>query len=162
MNIDTLLWDRKLIRFFGINPDCLPKILGSSEMYGTISDGLLKGVPISGVIGNRQAALVGHRCFNKGVTKVTLDATGSVFTITGENKVFSKNGLLTTIGYHLNARPIFALEGPIASAGNAIDWIEKIFGTNSVRYCTTASNKTESTRKSLNFVPAFNGNRKSM
>lgn len=159
MNIETLLWDQKLTTFFGINPCSLPEILSSSEMYGTISDGPLKDVPISGVIGNRQAALVGHRCFNKGVTKVILDASGSVFTITGENKVFSKNGLLTTIGYHLNERPVFALEGPIATAGKAIEWMERCYGINSVRYCFTANNEPDSTINSLKFVPAFNGNR---
>lgn len=127
MNLNTLWWDKKLLKFFGIALDCLPTIKNSSDIYGKFADGPLKDTVISAVMGNRQAALVGHRCFRRGSTKITLDETGSVFYVTGESKVFSGNGLTTTIAYHLDTKPVYALEGKIAVAGKSIEWTKKQF-----------------------------------
>lgn len=159
MNINTLEWDKSLLRFFGISPSCLPKIKTSSEVYGNIADGPLANTPISGVIANRQAALIGHRCFRRGLTKVILDAGGSVFSITGENKVFSKNGLLTTIGYQLDTRPVFALEGPIASAGKSVEWIKSCFNVKDNVQCYNNYESKGDVKNRAYFVPAFNGKR---
>lgn len=156
MNINTLKWDKKLLRFFGISAKYLPAIKTSSEVYGKISEGFLGGMPISGVIGNRQAALIAHKCFRRGLTKGILDKSGSIFTITGEDKVFSKNGLLTTIAYRLDSRPIFALEGPIASAGNTIEWVKKCLNVKETE--CLALNAEERLKNEVYLVPAFNGN----
>jgi len=155
MNINTLEWDRQLLKFFNILPSCLSEIKTSSEIYGKIADGPLVGVPITGVIGNRQAALIGHRCFRRGLTKAILDESGSVFTITGENRVFSENGLLTTIGYQLDKRPVFALEGPIASVGKSIEWAKRCFRVKESE-CLTSDTKCKG-QNLVYFAPAFAG-----
>lgn len=156
MNINTLEWDSKLLKFFNISLDSLPEIKTSSEIYGKIAAGPLRGTSISGVIGNRQASLVGHRCFRRGLTKAVLDESGSVFTVTGENKVFSKNGLLTTIAYQLDSRPVFALEGPIASAGKTIEWTKRCLNVRE-NECLTSKITNDQILKLPYFVPAYNG-----
>ncbi|VVC29437.1 Carbohydrate kinase, FGGY, N-terminal,Carbohydrate kinase, FGGY, C- [Cinara cedri] len=158
MNINTLQWDPKLLKMFGISQSSLPEIRSSSQIYGKFADGPLKNIPISGVIGNRQAALVGHRCFRRGITKATLDEGGSVFTVTGENKVFSKNGLLTTIGYHIDTRPVYALEGPITSGGAGIEWMEHItrLKTNKITHCLKAGKRINNPN-SICYIHAING-----
>lgn len=156
MNISTLKWDKNLLKFFGIPLNSLPEIKTSSEVFGKFYCGPLAATPISGILGDRQAALVGHRCFRRGLTKVILDGSGTVFTITGEKKVFSDNGLLTTIGYQLETKPMFALEGPITSAGKSIEWIVKYFDINENEFVFTFSKK-DHLRNFVYFVPAFNG-----
>lgn len=81
MNINTLDWDKPLLKFFGISAKCLPTIKTSSEVYGNISGGYLNNTPISCIIGNCQAALIGQKCFRRGLTKGILDKNGSIFTI---------------------------------------------------------------------------------
>lgn len=156
MNINTLEWDKKLLKFFDIPLNSLPIIKTSSEVYGKFDSGPLVDTPISSVMGDRQAAIVGHRCFRTGLTKIVLDDSGSIFTITGENKVFSDNGLLTTIGYQLAKNPVFALEGPIASAGKSIEWVSKCFNIDDEKYAFSSDKKHE-IRNIVYFVPAFNG-----
>lgn len=72
MNIETLNWDPQLLREFSIHPDMLPEIRSCSEVYGTVAEGsVLKGIPISGVVGNQQASLVGQQCLKRGQAKNT-------------------------------------------------------------------------------------------
>lgn len=155
MNINTLEWDTTLLKFFGISLNCLPKIKTSSEMYGHFADGPLVNTTISGVIANEQAALIGHRCFRRGLTKVILDEGGSVFNVTGDRKVFSNNGLLTTIAYQLDTRPVYALEGPIASAGKSIEWAKNCFNVREAQ-CYNSEIKGNIQNYAY-FIPAFNG-----
>ncbi|XP_001946651.2 glycerol kinase-like [Acyrthosiphon pisum] len=155
MNINTLKWDKLLLKFFGISEKFLPTIKTSSEVFGNIFEGHLIDTPVSGIIGNRQAALIGQKCFRSGLTKGILDKSGSIFTITGEDKVFSKNGLLTTIAYRLDSRPIFALEGPIASAGYTIDWVKKCLNVKETE-CLALKTK-DKLQNEVYLVPAFNG-----
>lgn len=153
MNIDTLKWDEKLLKFFGLHVNCLPVIKTSSEFYGNISEGPFVKIPITGVVGIRQAALIGHRCFQKGQTKAIFDSSGTIFSITGDKKVFSENGLITTIGYHLNETPVYALEGPIASAGKSIEWTKMCFNVQEGE----CFSKKKQLGNHVYFVPAFNG-----
>lgn len=154
MNINTLKWDEKLLKFFGLYLNCLPEIKTSSEMYGHFCKGPFDKIPITGVVGIRQAAVIGHKCFQRGQTKAIFDDSATIFSITGDNKVFSKNGLITTIGYHLNDSPVFALEGPIASAGISIEWTKKCFNVNESE-CFGKNN--QNIRNHVYLVPAFNG-----
>jgi glycerol kinase len=101
-------------------------------------------------MGNRQAALIGHRCFKRGSTKITLDDAGSVFYVTDETKIFSDNGLMTTIAYHLDVKPVYALEGKIALAGKSIKWTKKQFNIED-KDCQKKN------PFSMYFVPAFHG-----
>ncbi|XP_050539547.1 glycerol kinase-like [Daktulosphaira vitifoliae] len=157
MDIDKLQWDPTLLKYFGISSDALPKIKSSSEIYGMTNRELLK-VPISSIIGDRQAALLGHKCFRAGDAKAILGTSGSVIVNTGENKIFSKNGLLTTIAFHCGPtmRPTYALEGPISCAGEGIDWVKKNFNTKSNK-CDIYPEKYEKKRKNVYFVPALRG-----
>ncbi|XP_025193495.1 glycerol kinase-like [Melanaphis sacchari] len=155
MNINTLEWDKRILKFFGISEKCLPKIKSNSEVYGNISGGYLNNTPISCIIGNYQAALIGQKCFRRGLTKGVLNKSGSIFTVTGENKVLSRNGLLTTIAYQLDSRPMYALEGPIASAGHAIEWVKKCLDVRETEWL--ASMKKDRLQNEVYLVPAFNG-----
>lgn len=71
MNLRSLQWSSPLLKFFGFRPSILPNIVSSSEIYGTIHSGALKGVKVSGVVGDQQGALVGNKCFKEGEAKCT-------------------------------------------------------------------------------------------
>ncbi|KAG6332038.1 hypothetical protein ID866_7049 [Astraeus odoratus] len=124
MNLRTLKWDNRLLRFFGFRPSILPKLVSSSEVYGEIAQGVLKGVPIGGLVGDQQGALVGNKCLKKGEAKCTYGTGAFLLFCTGGTIVKSGHGLLSTIGYQPGpgAHPVYALEGSIAVAGSAIKW----------------------------------------
>lgn len=129
MNIRTLKYDDKLIKFFGLEKLNLPEIVSSSEVYGRIGVGHFSGVPISGCLGDQSAALVGHLGFEAGEAKNTYGTGCFLLYNTGKEPVISKNGLLTTIGYQFKGQPpSYALEGSIAVAGSAIKWLRDNIG----------------------------------
>ncbi|KAF6028050.1 GK [Bugula neritina] len=113
------------IRFFDVEKVLLPEIRSSAEVYGTLVDGPLKGLPISGVLGDQQAALVGQLCFNKGQAKNTYGTGCFLLYNTGADIVQSDSGLLTTVAYKLgkDSPTVYALEGSVAIAGAAIRWL---------------------------------------
>ena len=97
MNIRTLQWDPTLLKFFGIKASVLPKIVSSSESYGKIAYGSLKGTPIAGLAGDQQAAMVGNKCLNQGEAKCTYGTGAFLLFCTGSEPVVSEHGLLTTV-----------------------------------------------------------------
>lgn len=127
MNIETLHWDPVLTRTFGIRTEMLPSIRSSSEIIGPVRNGsVLDGIPISGVLANQQASLVGQMCVKRGQTKNTYRSGCFLLCNTGEEKVLSAHGLLTTIAYKMGpkAPPVYALEGSVAIAGAALRWLQ--------------------------------------
>lgn len=129
LNIYSLKYDPVLIKFFGVEQVNLPEVRSSSEIYGTLLTGPLKGVPIAGILGDQSAALVGQQCFEPGSAKNTYGTGCFLLYNTGEEPVISKNGLLTTVGYAFKGqKPVYALEGSIAVAGSAIKWIRDQVG----------------------------------
>lgn len=98
MNIKTLRWDPVLLKFFQIKPSALPKIVSSSQVYGELEHGPLKGVKIGGLIGDQQGALVGNKCFHQGEAKCTFGTGAFLLFNTGNDIVKSDNGLLGTVG----------------------------------------------------------------
>ncbi|KAJ2372236.1 Glycerol kinase, partial [Coemansia sp. RSA 2607] len=116
--------------FFGVKQGELPEIRSSAEVYGNIKEGRLAGIPVAGCLGDQQAAMVGQSCFEAGEAKNTYGTGCFMLFNTGEKPIFSKNGLLTTVGYKLgpNAEPKYALEGSIAVAGSAIQWLRDKIG----------------------------------
>ena len=127
ISLKTLAWHPPLLRFFGLRPSILPKIVSSAEVYGNIHANLgtpLTGVPIAGIVGDQQAALVGNKCLKKGEAKTTYGTGAFVLFNTGEEVVRSENGLISTVAYQAgkDAKPVYALEGSIAVAGSAIKW----------------------------------------
>lgn len=159
MNINSLQWDDQLCQFFEISKDMLPEIRSSSELYGHLVDGPLTGIPISGILGDQQAALVGQLCFKPGQAKNTYGTGCFLLMNTGLVPVHSNNGLLTTVGYQLgpNKPVVYALEGAIAIAGGCIRWLRDNLGIISTSdEIETLAAKVDSTHGCY-FVPAFSG-----
>ncbi|VVC99797.1 glycerol kinase-like [Leptidea sinapis] len=159
MNIETLNWDPLLLKFFEVPVSVLPQIKSSSEIYGYIAEGLLRSIPISGCLGDQQAALVGQMCIQKGQAKATYGTGCFVLYNTGDVRVNSSKGLLTTVAYQLgrNNPPCYALEGSVAIAGAALGWLRDNMGMieNAQDSQEMAENATEN--GSVVFVPAFSG-----
>jgi glycerol kinase len=123
MNLRTLDWDTSILELFGIPRACLPRIVSSSEEFG-IAREPLAGVPISGILGDQQAALFGQACLKPGEAKNTYGTGCFLLMNTGETPYPSTHGLLTTLAYKLgNAAPVYALEGSIAIAGALVQWL---------------------------------------
>ena len=160
MNIETRTWDQQMLEFFEIPKDCLPEIKSSSEVYGIMTNGSLSGVPISGILGDQQAALVGQQCFKSGMLKNTYGTGCFMLCNTGTRPVYSTHGLLTTVGYQLGpSKPCYyALEGSIAIAGASVKWLR-----DNLKIITKASEVGKfaamvEDNGGCYFVPAFSGN----
>src|SRR4051794_29735975 len=133
MNLETLDWDDELISFFNIPRQMLPEIRPSSDpnTYGeTLTNGPLGGqVPLTGDLGDQQAATVGQVCFKPGEAKNTYGTGNFMLLNTGTELVRSKAGLLSTMCYKFgDAAPVYALEGSIAVTGSAVQWLRDQLG----------------------------------
>ncbi|MDR0557202.1 MAG: glycerol kinase GlpK [Treponema sp.] len=121
-NIHTLEWDDEILKELNIPKSMLPEAKPSSGVFGeTEIDGKL--IPIAGIAGDQQAALFGQCCFETGMVKNTYGTGCFILMNTGEKAVESKNGLLTTIGWGLNGKVTYALEGSVFVAGAAVQWL---------------------------------------
>jgi glycerol kinase len=125
MNLETLDYDDKLLKIFGVPRQILPKIEASSHLFGMTMPYHFYGlsVPISGVAGDQQAALFGQACFDVGDVKNTYGTGCFMLMNTGNNKVMSKHGLLTTVAWKINDQVTYALEGSVFVAGSAVQWL---------------------------------------
>ncbi|KAJ1726623.1 Glycerol kinase [Coemansia biformis] len=159
MDIKTFKWSAECLEFFGIKAEELPEIRSSAEVYGTISEGRLEGVPIAGCLGDQQAAMVGQSCFDPGEAKNTYGTGCFMLFNTGEKPIFSKNGLLTTVGFQLgpDATPKYALEGSIAVAGSAIQWLRDKIGLIATPPEIGFLSDTVDDNGGVYFVTAFSG-----
>ena len=155
-NINTMEWDDELLKLFDIPKSMMPAVLACDENFGTIS---IKGhdIPIRGVIGDQQAALVGQDCFNEGDMKSTYGTGCFLMVNTKDNPVEIKEGLLTTIAYKLEGRVHYAIEGSIYSCGNIIKWLrDKMKFFNSAKESENFLDK-EGNSNNVMFLPAFIG-----
>ena len=157
MDLETLDWDADILRRLRIPPQVLPRICSSSEAYGS-ARGDLDGVPVSGDLGDQQAALFGQSCYAPGEAKNTYGTGCFMLLNTGEKPVLSKSGLLTTVGYRVgDQKPVYALEGSVAITGALVQWLRDNLGL------ITNSSDIEPLAKSVEdnggiyFVPAFSG-----
>ena len=160
MNLETLDWDDELLAFFSIPKSTLPKICSSSEVYGvTKSNGFIKGgIPISGILGDQQAAMVGQACFDRGESKTTYGTGNFALLNTGEEIVRSKAGLLTTVCYKFgDEKPRYALEGSVAVTGSAVQWLRDQLGIISSASEIESLARQVSDNGGVYFVPAFSG-----
>jgi glycerol kinase len=123
-NINNLDWDNEILEKFDIPKNILPKVLDSSGFFG-LTDPKIFGasVPITGIIGDQQGSLFGELCFEEGMVKNTYGTGCFILMNTGEKRIFSKNGLLTTIAWGLNGKIDYALEGSIFIAGALVQWL---------------------------------------
>jgi glycerol kinase len=162
MNLETLDWDDELLSLFDIPRAMLPEIRPSSDpgTYGTTrANGPLGGeVPITGDLGDQQAATVGQVCFAPGEAKNTYGTGNFMLLNTGPDIVRSENGLLTTVCYQFgDAAPVYALEGSIAVTGSAIQWLRDQLGIISGASQSEALARQVEDNGGVYFVPAFSG-----
>ncbi len=157
-NIKDLEWDEFLLDHMNIPKSLLPEVRGSSDYYGNIiSDVLGAEIPITGVAGDQQSALFGQACFTPGDVKNTYGTGCFMLMNTGETLIHSKNGLLTTIAWHVDGETIYALEGSIFMAGAVIQWLRDELGL------IKSSGESEELAKAVEdtggvyLVPAFAG-----
>ena len=123
-NINTLQWDDEILEELNIPKCMLPQVKESSEIYGETDPSFFGGrISVAGAAGDQQAALFGQACFEKGETKNTYGTGGFLLMNAGDKPVFSNNGLVTTIGWGLNGKITYVLEGSVFVAGAAIQWL---------------------------------------
>jgi glycerol kinase len=161
MNLETLDWDDELLGFFNIPRSMLPQIKPSSAPggHGEITTvAAVRGVPLTGILGDQQAAMVGQVCLAPGEAKNTYGTGNFMLLNTGEELVRSKNGLLTTVCYQFGAdKPVYALEGSIAVTGSAVQWLRDQLGIISGAAETETLARQVSDNGGVYFVPAFSG-----
>src|SRR5215467_11625337 len=158
LNIKTLDWDEKLLTAFEIPRAMLPQVRSSSEVYGEASFAALAGVPVAGILGDQQAALVGQASFHPGEVKNTYGTGCFLLMNTGERLVPSNSGLLTTVAYKFGAAPAcYALEGSVAIAGALVQWLRDNLGLLEKSSDVEALAQTVDDNGGVYFVPAFSG-----
>lgn len=123
-DIETNQWDPDLLALFDVPANVLPEVKDSADDYGvTDADILGVPVPILGVVGNQQAALIGQACFTPGMLKSTYDDHCFMLMNTGSDIVRSKHEHLSTIAYRLDGKPTYALEGAIVAISGSLNWL---------------------------------------
>jgi glycerol kinase len=123
-NISSLEWDEDLLKLFNIPKSMMPRVCASSEIYGHTKTTIFASkVPIAGIAGDQQAALFGQMCIEKGMVKNTYGTGCFILMNTGEEPVFSKNNLITTIAWQVGGKTAYALEGSIFMGGAIVQWL---------------------------------------
>ena len=125
-DIKTKAWSKPLLKLLNIPENILPKVMPSASVFGYTSQGvagLPAGIPIASVMGDQQAALYGQGCFSSGSIKNTYGTGCFMLLNTGSKCVYSKKGLLTTLGCDAYGRPVYVLEGSVFIAGAVIQWL---------------------------------------
>lgn len=157
-NIHTLRWDEELCELFGIPQSMLPHVVDSSGKIAQTDKAVCGAeIPICGIAGDQQAAAFGQACFRPGMTKNTYGTGGFLLMNTGDHPKFSENRLLSTVGWGLNGRTSYALEGSVFVAGAVVQWLKDgigLFKENSE--IETLAREVED-NGGVYFVPAFVG-----
>ncbi|GAA2021500.1 glycerol kinase GlpK [Pseudokineococcus marinus] len=159
MDLRTLQWDDDVLAAMDIPRAMLPEIRSSSEVYGTVeASNLLRETPIAGILGDQQAATFGQTAFTPGGAKNTYGTGNFLIVNTGEDLVFSDNGLLTTMAYRLgDEKPVYALEGAIAVTGSLVQWLRDNLGLISSAPEVETLAATVEDNGGVYVVPAFSG-----
>ncbi|MFP3854775.1 MAG: glycerol kinase GlpK [Anaerolineales bacterium] len=162
MNLEALSWDQGLLDAMDVPAIMLPEIRPSidTSYYGlTAEDGPFGAeVPVCGALGDQQAALYGQACFKAGEAKNTYGTGCFVLLNTGEERVSSEHGLITTVAYQHGDEPaVYALEGSIAIAGALISWLRDNLGILDSAQETGALAQSVEDNGGCYFVPAFSG-----
>ncbi len=158
-NINDLQWDDDILKMLNIPKQLLPEVHSCSEVYGTTKNYQFYGaeVPIAGLVGDQQAALIGQMAFKPGEVKNTYGDGAFIVMNTGDKPQFSNNKMLTTIAYDLGGKMTYALEGSVFVAGTALNWLHEsmkiIDNVPQSRQVAMASTDDDE----VYVVPAFNG-----
>ena len=158
-NIAKLKWDEPILEKFGIPRGMLPEVKKSSGVFGqTARTGCLpSGIPIAGMAGDQQAALFGQTCFEPGTMKNTYGTGVFILLNTGQKRIISKYGLITTLGCGSKGEPVYVLEGAVFIAGAAIQWLRD--GLKILSSAAESKEMAESLKSNegVYFVPALVG-----
>ncbi len=159
IDLHTLNWDEEQLKLFGIPKQVLPKIASSSEVYGAVTTiPAVEGVPVAGILGDQQAALVGQTCFHSGEAKNTYGTGCFLLMNTGTTPVLSQYGLVTTVAFKLGDKPAqYALEGSIAVTGALVQWMRDNLGLIEKSSDIETLARTVKDNGGVYFVPAFSG-----
>jgi glycerol kinase len=158
MHLQTLDWDREMLEHFAIPRSVLPEIRSSSEVYGEAKLPEIAGVPVAGILGDQQAALVGQACFRPGEAKNTYGTGCFLLMNTGTKIVPSTCGLITTVAYKLGKQEAcYALEGSIAITGALVQWLRDNLGLIQKSSDIEKLAATVADNGDVYIVPAFSG-----
>lgn len=159
MNLKTLEWDSDLLKIFKIPKNILPSIEASNSLFGRTSglSFLPDGIPISGMLGDQQAALFGQFCFAPGDAKCTFGTGSFLLLNTGPKITYSKHQMLTTVAWKLNGKPTYAIEGGAFICGAAVQWLRDGLGL--IRNSNEVEEfaKTVESSDGVEFVPGLTG-----
>lgn len=157
-NIHSQEWDMELLSLFGIPPAMLPDVMDCAADFGVTSDSHFgMSVPICGIAGDQQAALIGQTAFSPGMTKSTYGTGCFVLVNTGTDALQSQNNLLSTVAYRLEGTVHYGIEGSIFVAGSAIQWLRDALQViESAAQCQAIAERT-GVIKHVHMVPAFAG-----
>jgi glycerol kinase len=158
MDLEKLAWDEGIAKTIGVPMSMLPEIRSSSEVYGEVKTGALKGVQIAGDLGDQQAATFGQACFDTGDAKNTYGTGNFMLLNTATEAVQSKSGLLTTACYKIGDKDcVYALEGSIAITGALVQWLRD--NLKMIKAAPEVEELAQSVEDNggLYIVPAFSG-----
>jgi glycerol kinase len=157
-NIHDNCWDAQLLALLRVPKAMLPEVKDCAADYGSTEPSLF-GAPIAirGIAGDQQAALVGQACFSPGMIKSTYGTGCFIVLNTGAQAVRSHNRLLTTIGYRLDGKTTYALEGSIFVAGAAVQWMRDAMGLIESAADTGKLAREADINQDVYLVPAFTG-----
>ncbi|MCP4335389.1 MAG: glycerol kinase GlpK [Gammaproteobacteria bacterium] len=157
-NIHQQAWDSELLEMLSVPESLLPEVLDCAADFGTTSKALLDvEIPIAGVAGDQQAALIGQACFEPGMIKSTYGTGCFMVLNTGTQALKSNNKLLTTVAYRLNGETTYALEGSIFIAGAAVQWLRDGLGIIDSAHQTEEMAASLESNNGVYMVPAFTG-----
>lgn len=154
-NINTLSWDADLLKLFKIPLEVLPQVVGSNEIVGT-TNLFGKQIPICGIAGDQQSALIGQACYSPGMLKNTYGTGGFLLVNTGNKPVPAKK-LLTTVAYTINGKTNYALEGSVFNCGSTVQWIRDGLGIIKKSADTEKMALSVDDNAGVYLVPAFTG-----
>ncbi|MFC4951117.1 glycerol kinase GlpK [Pseudonocardia sp. GCM10023141] len=156
MDIRSLEWSDELLRILEVPARMLPEIVSNAEVYGTCTT-VLPGVPVSGALGDQQAALVGQACFAPGEAKCTYGTGAFLLMNTGDTPATSDHGLIPTVGYLMGDKPVYALEGAVAMTGSLVQWFRDSLGMIATAAQIETLAATVPDNGGCYIVPAFSG-----
>jgi glycerol kinase len=159
LDLASVDWDDRMCALLGVPREVLPRIVDSAGPCAETADlgWLPPGVPIAGIAGDQQAALFGQTCFEPGSAKNTYGTGCFALLNTGEQRVTSTHGLLTTIAWRIGGRTIYALEGAVFVAGAAVQWLRDGLGIIATAADTEVLARSVADTGGVYFVPAFAG-----
>lgn len=158
MDLKIAEWDSELLKYFDISQSMMPTIVSSLGVAG-VTDGDLLGaeIPIAGIVGDQQAAMIGQQCTQANIAKLTYGTGAFLLLHTGHDALKSKAGLLSTTAASLTNQSEFALEGSVFSAGSAVQWLRDGLGLIESAEETESLAHSVASTEGVYLVPAFEG-----